>query len=111
MVQWLRLVLPMPVGLGSIPSQVSRSHLPQLRVHIGTYLGYTVAFYSLFYDINHLIILGRVTSGKGGDILMARAQMILDEEFPELGVKISMPNEKMRRVGQSIAAASLPSLA
>ena len=78
---------------------------------IGTYLGYTTAFYSLFYDINHLIILGRVTSGKGGDILMARAQMILDEEFPELGVKISMPNEKMRRVGQSIAAASLPALA
>ena len=78
---------------------------------IGTYLGYTTAFYSLFYEINHLIILGRVTSGKGGDILMARAQKILDEEFPELGVKISMPNEKMRRVGQSIAAASLPSLA
>ena len=77
---------------------------------IGTYLGYTTAFYSLFYDINHLIILGRVTSGKGGDILMARAQKILDEEFPELGVKISMPNEKMRRVGQSIAAASLPAL-
>ena len=78
---------------------------------IGTYLGYTVAFYSLFYEINHLIILGRVTSGRGGDILMARAQEVLDTEYPELGVKISMPNEKMRRVGQSIAAASLPSLA
>ncbi len=78
---------------------------------IGTYLGYTTAFYSLFYDINHLIILGRVTSGRGGDILMARAQQVLDEEYPQLGVKISMPNEKMRRVGQSIAAASLPSLA
>ncbi|MBO7761480.1 MAG: ROK family protein [Clostridia bacterium] len=78
---------------------------------IGTYLGYTVAFYSLFYEINHLIILGRVTSGRGGDILMARAQEVLDTEYPELGVKISMPNEKMRRVGQSIAAASLPALA
>ena len=77
---------------------------------IGTYLGYTVAFYSLFYEINHLIILGRVTSGRGGDILMARAQEVLDTEYPELGVKISMPNEKMRRVGQSIAAASLPAL-
>ncbi len=77
---------------------------------IGTYLGYTTAFYSLFYKINHLIILGRVTSGKGGDILMARAQQVLDCEFPELGVKISMPNEKMRRVGQSIAAASLPAI-
>ena len=75
---------------------------------IGTYLGYTTAFYSRFYKINHLIILGRVTSGKGGDILMARAQRVLDEEYPNLGVKISMPNEKMRRVGQSIAAASLP---
>ena len=83
----------------------------QIYEDIGTYLGYTTAFYSLFYDINHLIILGRVTSGRGGDILMARAQRILDEEYPELGIKISMPNEKMRRVGQSIAAASLPSLA
>ena len=83
----------------------------QIYEDIGTYLGYTTAFYSLFYDINHLIILGRVTSGQGGDILMARAQRILDEEYPTLGVKISMPNEKMRRVGQSIAAASLPSLA
>ena len=83
----------------------------QIYEDIGTYLGYTVAFYSLFYDINHLIILGRVTSGKGGDILMARAQKILDEEYPHLGVKISMPNEKMRRVGQSIAAASLPNIA
>ena len=83
----------------------------QIYEDIGTYLGYSTAFYSLFYDINHLIILGRVTSGRGGDILMARAQRVLDEEYPELGIKISMPNEKMRRVGQSIAAASLPSLA
>ncbi len=80
----------------------------QIYEDIGTYLGYTTAFYSLFYDINHLIILGRVTSGRGGDILMARAQQVLDEEYPALGIKISMPNEKMRRVGQSIAAASLP---
>lgn len=80
----------------------------QIYEDIGTYLGYTTAFYSLFYQINHLIILGRVTSGRGGDLLLARAQKVLDEEYPELGVKISMPNEKMRRVGQSIAAASLP---
>lgn len=80
----------------------------QIYEDIGTYLGYTTAFYGLFYTINHLIILGRVTSGKGGDILLARAQQVLDEEYPGLGVKISMPNEKMRRVGQSIAAASLP---
>ncbi len=82
----------------------------QIYEDIGTYLGYSTAFYSLFYKINHLIILGRVTSGKGGDILLARAQQVLDEEYPHLGVKISMPNEKMRRVGQSIAAASLPDI-
>ena len=34
MVQWLRLVLPTPGGLGLIPGQVSRSHVPQLRVHM-----------------------------------------------------------------------------
>ncbi len=80
----------------------------QIYEDIGTYLGYATAFYALFYEINHLIILGRVTSGKGGDLLMARAQRILDEEYPHLSIKISMPNEQMRRVGQSIAAASLP---
>ncbi|MGI6671413.1 MAG: ROK family protein [Christensenellales bacterium] len=79
---------------------------------IGTYFGYGVAYYSLFYDINHVLVMGRVTSGKGGSLLIKCAQEVLDKDFPELAKKITLhlPDEKSRRVGQSIAAASLPEI-
>ncbi|MBO5981114.1 MAG: ROK family protein, partial [Clostridia bacterium] len=65
-----------------------------------------------FYDIKHVLIMGRVTSGEGGTILLAKAQEVLDVEFPELAKKITLhiPDESSRRVGQSVAAASLPDL-
>lgn len=77
---------------------------------IGTYFGYTIAYYSMFYDIKHVLIMGRVTSGKGGSILLSRANEVLKTEFPLLAEKIELhiPDEKARRVGQSVAAASLP---
>lgn len=79
---------------------------------IGAYFGYAIAYYSEFYDIKHVLIMGRVTSGEGGVILLNRAQEVLDKEFPELSEKITLhiPDEKSRRVGQSVAAASLPKL-
>lgn len=77
---------------------------------MGAYFGYAIAYYSEFYDIKHVLIMGRVTSGKGGEILLQRAQEVLDKEFPELAKKINLniPDENARRVGQSVAAASLP---
>ncbi len=79
---------------------------------IGAYFGYAIAYYSEFYDIKHVLIMGRVTSGKGGVILLERAQEVLDKEFPELSKKIELhiPDENSRRVGQSVAAASLPKI-
>ncbi len=79
---------------------------------IGAYFGYAIAYYSEFYDIKHVLIMGRVTSGKGGVILLERAQEVLDKEFPELSKKITLhiPDENSRRVGQSVAAASLPKI-
>ena len=79
---------------------------------IGAYFGYAIAYYTEFYDIKHVLIMGRVTSGEGGVILLNRAQEVLDTEFPELAKKIQLhiPDEKSRRVGQSVAAASLPKL-
>ncbi len=77
---------------------------------MGVYLGYTVAHYAAFYEFNHLLILGRVTTGKGGNVILATAQEVLAGEFPELAarVKVQLPDEKSRRVGQACAAASLP---
>lgn len=79
---------------------------------IGAYFGYAIAFYSEFYDIKHVLIMGRVTSGEGGVILLERAQEVLDKEFPELAAKVELhiPDENSRRVGQSVAAASLPEI-
>ena len=79
---------------------------------IGVYFGYAIAYYAMFYDIKHVIIMGRVTSGDGGTIVLSRAKEVLKEEFPALSEKIQLhiPDEKSRRVGQSVAAASLPKL-
>lgn len=79
---------------------------------IGAYFGYAIAFYTEFYDIKHVLIMGRVTSGEGGVILLDRAKEVLEKEFPELAKKIELhiPDESSRRVGQSVAAASLPEI-
>ena len=79
---------------------------------IGVYFGYAVAYYALFYDIKHVLLMGRVSSGEGGNILFQNAQQVLAVEFPELAEKITihLPDESSRRVGQSIAAASLPNI-
>lgn len=79
---------------------------------IGVYFGYAVAYYAMFYDIKHVLLLGRVSSGEGGNIVLDFAKNTLKTEFPELAEKISisLPDEKSRRVGQSVAAASLPKI-
>ena len=77
---------------------------------IGVYLGYTIPHYCDFYDYKHMLILGRVTTGKGGDIVLKKAREVLKKEFPEVAKKVTLhvPDEKSRRVGQAVAAASLP---
>jgi predicted NBD/HSP70 family sugar kinase len=80
---------------------------------IGVYLGYALAHYADFYQLKHALILGRVTSGEGGNIILNKAREVLQVEFPALAAQVSvnLPDESNRRVGQAIAAASLPELA
>lgn len=79
---------------------------------IGVYLGHTLAYYHDLYGFKYVLLLGRVMSGKGGDILLDNAKRVLADEYPELAGKfeITLPDEKFRRVGQSMAAASLPEI-
>ena len=79
---------------------------------IGTYLGHTLAYYYSYYRMKHVLMLGRVMSGKGGDRVLAECLRVLHDEYPELDGKLfpSLPDEKFRRVGQSAAAASLPAI-
>ena len=79
---------------------------------IGVYLGHSLALYHHFYGFKHVLLLGRVMSGRGGDIILDVCKQVLADEYPEVAGKINptLPDEKARRVGQSVAAASLPEL-
>ena len=81
----------------------------QVYESLGNYLGHTLAYYSHLYGCKHVLLLGRVMSGKGGDLILVEAKKVLAEEYPQLDGKIfpELPDEKFRRVGQSMAAASL----
>ena len=79
---------------------------------IGTYFGYTIAHLAEFYEIRNLLVLGRVTSGVGGEVIIEGAEAVLRAEFPKLAKQITLrtPSEKDKRHGQAIAAASLPKI-
>ncbi len=95
-----------------VQEKLEAGHEGALKIwqSMGVYLGYGIAHYADFYDIKHVLILGRCTSGRGGDLLLEGAKKVFETEFPELVGKIELhlPDEKIRRVGQSVAAASLP---
>ena len=80
---------------------------------IGVYLGYALAHWADFYAVRHVLVLGRVLTGAGGDLILAQARRVLDADFPELSARLAfqVPDEKDKRHGQAIAAASLPALA
>jgi predicted NBD/HSP70 family sugar kinase len=113
-----RLELPPEMGLPGRLQEVQSlmaqgdPRAAQIYATLGVYLGYTVPHYADFYDFQHLLMLGRVTTGAGGDIILRRAREILAAEFPEVARKVTLhlPDEKNRRVGQAVAAASLPEL-
>lgn len=102
----------LPERLKVVQSRMAKGDERAAKIYetIGVYLGYTIPHYADFYDYAHMLILGRVTTGRGGDIVLAKAREVLRTEFPEVESKIGLhvPDEKSRRVGQAVAAASLP---
>jgi len=101
-----------PEKLKEVQSLMAKGDKRAAKIYetIGVYLGYTIPHYADFYDFDHILILGRVMTGKGGDMVIAKAREVLEVEFPDLAAKIQIhvPDEKSRRVGQAVAAASLP---
>jgi predicted NBD/HSP70 family sugar kinase len=79
---------------------------------VGVCFGHAIAYYTGFYDVAHILILGRVTSGAGGDLIISKAREVLDLDFPDLAHRLSLstPDETQKRHGQAVAAASLPPL-
>ncbi len=106
--------MPLPERLEHVQALMEKGDERAAKIYdtIGVYLGYSLAWYAEFYEIKHLLLLGRVTSGEGGQIIIHKAEEVLAAEFPQLAeqISISMPDEKMKRHGQAIAAASLASL-
>jgi predicted NBD/HSP70 family sugar kinase len=106
--------LPLPEKLKLVQGLMKSGDYRARKIYetIGTYLGYALAHYADFYDFSHLLILGRVTSGAGGDVIIAGAKNVLKAEFPELAQRIQfhVPDEQDKRHGQAVAAASLPRL-
>jgi predicted NBD/HSP70 family sugar kinase len=102
----------LPERLKEVQALMARGDERAAKIYetIGIYLGYTMAHYADFYDFNDVLILGRVTTGQGGDIVLDHARQVLKTEFAGLAAKIALhvPDEKSRRVGQAVAAASLP---
>jgi predicted NBD/HSP70 family sugar kinase len=102
--------LPLPEKLVEVQKLMAKGDERAAKIYqtIGTYLGYAVAHYSEFYAFEHLLILGRVTTGQGGEIIVDCAKAVLREDFPELNIRFHIPDEKEKRHGQAVAAASLP---
>lgn len=104
--------LPLPDRLVGVQKAMKDGDDRAARIYrtLGVCLGYAAAQYREFYDYDHLLLLGRVTSGQGGDLILEQARNVLATEFPELRIQLHMPDEKQKRHGQAMAAASLPGL-
>lgn len=107
--------LPLPEKLKHVQALMAQGDERARKIYetIGIYLGYAIAHFTTFYELRHVLVLGRVTTGAGGDLILEKAREVLRLEFPELASAIAfhLPDEKERRHGQAIAAASLPQLA
>jgi predicted NBD/HSP70 family sugar kinase len=106
--------MPLPKRLELVQSLMANGDYRARKIYqtIGTYLGYGIAHFADFYDLRHVLVLGRVTSGSGGDDIVNGAREVLKIEFPHLAhrIAIHVPDEKQKRHGQAIAAASLPDI-
>ncbi len=108
------VALPLPEKLKQVQSLMAAGDQRAQLIYqtLGAYLGYGVAHFADFYDLRHVLVLGRVTSGAGGDIMIDMANQVLAADFPDLAERVAlhMPDEHQKRHGQAIAAASLPAL-
>ena len=106
--------MTLPVKLERVQELMSKGDDRARRIYetIGVCFGYTIAHYAGFYEFRNLLVLGRVLTGSGGDLILSLAGEVLREEFPEIAARVQfhVPGEQEKRHGQAIAAASLPAL-
>ena len=106
--------MPFPKQLVEVQELMKQGDARAAAIYrtIGVCFGYTVAHFADFYELQNLLFLGRVSSGEGGEIIMEEAQKVIAREFPEYAhIQFRVPDEKFKRHGQAVVAASLPALA
>jgi predicted NBD/HSP70 family sugar kinase len=106
--------MPLPVKLEEVQKLAAAGDARAMKIYdtIGVYFGYNIATYAEFYEIRNLLVLGRVMTGTGGDRILDVAKQVLAAEFPDIAerIRFHIPDEKEKRHGQAIAAASLPAI-
>jgi predicted NBD/HSP70 family sugar kinase len=105
---------PLPAMLERVQELVAAGDGRARKIYetVGVWFGYSIAHYADFYGFRNLLVLGRVLSGEGGNLILHLAEKVLKEEFPEVAerIRFHIPDEKEKRHGQAIAAASLPAI-
>eukprot|EP00930_Biecheleria_cincta_P012589 TRINITY_DN1165_c0_g1_i1.p1 TRINITY_DN1165_c0_g1~~TRINITY_DN1165_c0_g1_i1.p1 ORF type:complete len:145 (-),score=29.89 TRINITY_DN1165_c0_g1_i1:320-754(-) len=95
----------------AMEDDAQKKQVTKLYETVGVYLGYALAQYCEFYKIDHVMILGRMSKGAGGDIMLNTAKKVLQTEFPEYaGIQFHSADDHFKAVGQCIAAAALPTI-
>ena len=104
--------MPFPEQLKKVQAAMAEGDERARKIYetIGVEFGYTIAYFANFYGIRNLLFLGRVATGDGGQLIIDKANEVLKGEFPELTINLCVPDEKTKRHGQAVAAASLPKL-
>ena len=104
--------MKLPERLKVVQAAMEKGDAKALKVYvqIGRFLAHTIPWYNEFYDYENMMILGRVTSGLGGEVILETAKTMLGDLYPAWAERIDifMPDEKARRLGQSVAAAQIP---
>jgi predicted NBD/HSP70 family sugar kinase len=105
--------MPVPQRLEHVQALMKQGDPRAEKIYrtIGVYLGYAMAHYASYYDVGTALIMGRVTTGAGGELILSIANELLALEFPQLSIDLRLPDEASKRVGQAVAAASLPQIA
>lgn len=106
--------MDLPARLRMVQEMMKEEDPDAERIYdtVGVYLGHAIPLYARFYCIQHVLVLGRVTTGLGGSLILKKAREVLKHDYPFLAEEITLhlPDEKSRRVGQAVAAASLPKI-
>src|ERR1039457_6508183 len=89
--------MPLAVKLEQVQKLMAASDARARRIYetIGVWFGYAIATYADFYEVRNLLVLGRVLTGAGGDLILSTATEVLRAEFPELAQRLDRKSTRL----------------